>query len=89
MSGQEYARATGAAVPTPPENLPQAGEGRKPLPPLSAREQEQVAERRALHHKHLPEFLPFVTEMHELGLIEGWRSVRTVTVFDKNTETAP
>lgn len=88
MSGQDYARATGAEAPAIPAQAPPE-RARKPLPPLSEREQAQIAERRALHHQYMPEFLPFVREMHELGLIDGWRSVRKIEVFKKNTETAP
>lgn len=89
MSGVEYARATGAVVPSPPAPPPQAGEGRKALPPLSEAERERVARNIELVKQYLPEAVPFIKEMHELGLIDGWRSVRVVEVFKKNTRATP
>lgn len=73
-----YARATGATMPAPPAPLPQASEGSKPLPPLSAAERARVERNIKMVKQHLPEMVPFIKEMHELGLIEGWRSVTTV-----------
>lgn len=79
----EYARQRGRAVadiPSPPAPLPLAGEGRK-LPALSAAAQARVHENRALVREHLPEALPFIKELHELGMIAGWRAVEVVEVF--------
>jgi hypothetical protein len=51
------------------------------LPTLSAAAQARVHENRALVHEHLPEALPFIKELHELGMIPGWRAVEVVEVF--------
>lgn len=83
MSANGYARATGremqAASPSPqPSTL--KGDGVK-LPQLTAAAQERVATNRALVHEHMPEMLPVIKELHELGLIAGWRNVEEVTVL--------
>lgn len=55
----------------------------RPLRALSAAEQEKVAENRAAVHKYLPEMLPFIKELHEAGLIDGWRSVVKVELLQE------
>lgn len=55
----------------------------RPLRALSAAEQEKVAENRAAVHEHLPEMLPFIKELHEAGLIDGWRSVVKVELLQE------
>lgn len=60
------------------------------MPPLSAAAQARVHKNRALVHEHLPEALPFIKELHELGMIPGWRSVESVEVFsNSNPEGLP
>ena len=54
------------------------------MPPLSAAAQARVHKNRALVHEHLPEALPFIKELHELGMIPGWRSVESVEVFSNS-----
>lgn len=80
MTVDSYARAKGRAeADSPsPQPLPPRGGGAKPL---SAAAQARVAENRALVHEHLPEALPFIKELHELGMIDGWRDVVEVEVF--------
>jgi len=75
----EYARVRGRS-PSPPSPLP-AGEGRKARA-LTAEERERVEANRAEVHRHLPELVPFVRELHQGGVVDGWRCVRRVKVFD-------
>lgn len=52
----------------------------KPLRTLSTAEQQQVAANRAAVHKHMPELVGFIGELHAEGMIDGWRSVDAVEV---------
>lgn len=56
----------------------------EPPRPLSKAEQARVAEVRAQVHEHIPEALPFIKQLHEFGMIEGWRNVKSVTVSGDN-----
>ncbi|MFZ5658751.1 MAG: hypothetical protein ACOY5C_02715 [Pseudomonadota bacterium] len=47
---------------------------------LNEREKAKIARNRALVHQHIPEMLPLMKHMVELGLIEGWRNVVKVEV---------
>ena len=81
MSANEYARLRGrdsSREPAANRQLP-VNEKRAPRPPTAA-EQERAAANRALVREHLPEVLPFIKELHELGMIDGWRNVEEVTV---------
>lgn len=68
--GQDQGRALVKPDPVP-----------RPLRALSAAEQAKVAENRAAVHKYMPEMLPFIKELHEAGLIDGWRSVVKVELI--------
>jgi len=81
----EYARATGRESriknPVPVESNTPAP---RVLQPLSDIEQARVAEKRQLVKTHMPELVPEIKELVELGLIDGWRNVRTVKIFKKD-----
>lgn len=47
---------------------------------LNEREKAKIARNRALVHQHIPEMVPLMKQMIELGLIEGWRNVVKVEV---------
>lgn len=79
MSANEYARQRGREASPSPQPSPRKGEGAKPHP-LSAAAQARVHQNRALVHEHMPEALPFIKELHELGMIDGWRNVEEVTL---------
>lgn len=85
MSTNEYARQRGREPPSTAP-LPQAKEGRKPGRPLTEREQVRAAENRALVREHLPEALPFIKDLVDEGLIDGWRNVESVEVFADHNE---
>jgi hypothetical protein len=53
---------------------------KRPLKVLSAAESERVAENKAVVLKHMPELVPVIKELHEVGLIDGWRSVGAVVI---------
>lgn len=55
------------------------------LRPLTEIEQERVAKNRSLVRKHMPELLPEIRELVELGLIDGWRNVTKVEILKKDT----
>jgi hypothetical protein len=78
----EYARARGLALPENTDAEDLAMPARKPLAPLSKHEQEIIARRRELVHKHMPELVPEIKAMVEAGLIDGWRNVQRIEVFE-------
>jgi hypothetical protein len=43
---------------------------------------EIIARRRELVHKHMPELVPEIKAMVEAGLIDGWRNVQRIEVFE-------
>jgi hypothetical protein len=59
--------------PTPPE--------KRPLRQLNPVELETIAQTKALVHAHMPELVPIIKELHECGLIDGWRNVGEVVLF--------
>ena len=70
----------------------------KPLPPykdpprrvlreLNPAEQARVADNKALVYASMPELVPFIKELHEAGMIDGWRSVK-VEIFSKGEHVA-
>lgn len=77
----DYARARGI------HNLSEKTEAlaseprRHPLQALSEREKAIIARRRVLIHEHMPELLPEIKAMVELGMIDGWRNIKSVEVF--------
>lgn len=54
----------------------------RPLRELKAAEQELVARRKAAVIEHLPDMAPFFYELHEAGMIDGWRGVVAVELID-------
>ena len=52
----------------------------RPLRDLKPDEQAQVARNKASVYAHLPEAVPFIKELHEAGMIDGWRGVVSVDV---------
>ena len=54
---------------------------KRPLRVLKAVEEEAIARRRAEVYAHLPDMLPFFKELHEAGMIDGWRGVGEVEVI--------
>lgn len=72
-----YAQATGRSERT-------AAPARAAVRPLSDAEQARVAERVALVKEHLPEVMPFIRELHDLGMVEGLRCIGEVSVFGKD-----
>jgi len=42
---------------------------------LSHAETEAVARNKAFVQENMPELVPFIRELHELGMIAGWRAV--------------
>jgi len=55
---------------------------RRPPASLTTEQQLAVAQRRALVHEHLPDAVPFISELAKLGMIDGWRNVVSVTTPD-------
>lgn len=81
MSANEYARQRGREAPSTPAPLPLAGEGRKAARPMTEAAQARASEMRAAVHEHVPEALPFIKELHEMGMIDGWRNVESVEMI--------
>lgn len=81
MSANEYARQRGREALPEPSSQPAVNEKRGDLPPLSAAAQARVASNRALVREHMPELVNEIKELHELGMIDGWRDVVEVEVF--------
>lgn len=55
---------------------------RRPLRELSPEETAVVARNRAAVHTHMPELVPIIKELQECGMIDGWRSVGEVVLFN-------
>jgi hypothetical protein len=54
-----------------------------PLRELTPRENVVVAERRAQVHKMGQDAVDFVVALHKAGMIDGWRSVGDVVLFNE------
>ena len=54
---------------------------RKLLPTLSESEQAEVVKKREMVLTYLPEAVSFIKDLHEAGLIDGWRSVEKVELI--------
>lgn len=74
--------ATCAGVKGRTAALPLRPAARAALRPLSADEAARVAENKARVERHLPEMLPFFKDLYAEGLIDGWRAVVSVRVFE-------
>lgn len=59
---------------------------KRPRQELSEAEKEIVAANRAAVYEHLPDMLPLFRELHEAGLIDGWRDVVSVELLNEGTE---
>ncbi len=62
---------------------------RKPLPPLGVAEKAKVEANRAKVHLHMPDMEPFIKELYEAGMINGWRSVGEVVLIDVEGQNSP
>ncbi|SCX40325.1 hypothetical protein [Nitrosospira sp. Nsp1] len=81
----EYARATGRELRSPEALSHQNEEKQRALRPLSELEQAHAAENRRLVRTHMPELIPEIRELAELGLIDGWRNVMSIEILKKGT----
>jgi hypothetical protein len=72
-----YAGVKGRTAALPQRPAPPAA-----LRPLSAVQAARVAENKALVEAHLPEMLPFFRDLYAEGLVDGWRAVVSVSVFE-------
>lgn len=71
----DYARVKGsAAAPATATRQPAAPRA------LSEAEEERVAENRAFILTHLPELVPFIKDLHAVGLVDGWRAVQNCRI---------
>lgn len=84
MSANEYARQRGREASPSPQPSPLKGEGARLPRPIGERAQARAAENRDLVRAHLPEALPFIKELHELGMIDGWRNVESVELLTES-----
>lgn len=50
----------------------------KPENGLSASETERINRNREAVYRLLPEMVPFIKELQQLGMIEGWRTIESV-----------
>lgn len=80
MSANEYARQRGRDPLPEHAGQPPVNEKRV-LPPLTTAQQARVAANRALVREYMPELVDEIKELHEMGLIDGWRDVVEVEVF--------
>jgi hypothetical protein len=80
----DYARARGVHLQENTDAEALAGNNlrRRPLAPLSAREQEIVGRRRDLVLQHMPELVPEIKALVDAGMIDGWRNVTRIEVFE-------
>lgn len=58
---------------------------KRPLRDLNPAEQAKVARNKAAVYAHMPELVPFIKELHEAGMIDGWRGVGEVVLLDPST----
>ena len=57
---------------------------RTPPRPLSTAQIAEVSETKRLVHQYMPELVPEIKKLVELGMIDGWRDVKNVQVFAKD-----
>lgn len=50
------------------------------IAPLTRKEKAAVAVRVALVKEHIPEAMDFLKELHSLGMVDGLRAIKNVTV---------
>ena len=58
----------------------------KLLPPLTEEEKLAVRKNRVLVHTFLPELVQWIDELHKEDMIDGWRGVVKVTIFNKGND---
>lgn len=68
----DYAKAKGRAH-LLADNAP--GRRQDASRPLSSAEVEAVGRNKAFVQENMPELVPFIRELHDLGMIAGWRAV--------------
>jgi hypothetical protein len=66
---------------------PYADPPRKELGALSPKQQQTVERRKAAVYQHMPELVPIIRELHQAGMIDGWRGVGEVVLFNGNPST--
>lgn len=76
-----YAKVKGRA--SSPDEKPEAPRPNRPAAPIDEAEHARIAANNKLHKLLLPEFAPFVKELHAVGLIDGWRAIQKIEVFRK------
>lgn len=47
---------------------------------------ERLRQLRADLHQHLPEMEPFIKKLYALGMVDGWRCLKDVTVFESDID---
>ncbi|HQS59988.1 MAG: hypothetical protein B7Y56_03520 [Gallionellales bacterium 35-53-114] len=58
----------------------------RPLIPATEAEREVVHKNGTLVHKYLPELVLWIKALHEEHMIEGWRCVENVVIFNKGND---
>jgi hypothetical protein len=82
MSKTDYAKASGRESPAPAPPAPKAPQANtRPLAKLSEHEENLIARRRELVYEFMPELLPEIKQLSELGMIDGWRNVQRIEVL--------
>ncbi len=72
-----YAAMKGRASPVANAVTPQ------PARQLTETEKDRAENNRQFVLEHMPELLPTIRQLHAEGLIDGWRSVVSCTMFDR------
>lgn len=71
-------------------SAPQAAStpSRRPAAPITEAESQRIRENIATVKAHLPEVVPLIKELHDAGLIDGWRAVQNVQIFTEHEKEA-
>lgn len=56
----------------------------KQLRELTDAEFERVRQRRKLIHEHAPELVDFITQLQKEGMIDGWRNITLVEIYNSS-----
>lgn len=80
VGAKDYLEAKGGRVDRAAEATPAV---RGQAPELRQEQIEHIKELRADLHQHLPEMEPFIKELYALGMVDGWRCLKEVTVFNR------
>lgn len=73
MADERPYQANAAASVRPPKAP--AASAAKALPPLSEAEHTRIKMTIAFVKREIPELVPMVKDLHDAGLIDGWRAV--------------